>query len=121
MRARGGEKIPHTRRTRGVSGVAKGDIAGLGRDAGHTRIAQGRRVGGLEPKLRSSALPGCSRPVFGLVESAKNAPPRSHEAMASTRHARRGHGRPAPRARLRACKCTCTCYMCMCMCMCMCM
>ena len=102
-----------TKRTRGASRVAGGGVLRLWQGAGPTRTTQGRRVGGLRPKVHSIGVAG----EFGdVVESAENArrgrragltaPPRAHHAMASARRARRRRGRPARRPRRRGCKCT---------------
>ena len=105
--------IKTTNRTRGASRVAGGLALRLGQGAGPTRIAQGRRVGGLRPKLHSIGVAG----EFGdVVESAKNgrrgrragpaAPLGAHHAMASTRRARRRRGRFARRPRRKGGKCS---------------
>ena len=110
------ERAPNSELRRGQqseSRVVGGGAMRLRQGEGPTRIAQGRRVGGLRPKLHS--LGGAGR--FGdVVESAKNArrgrrvhpatPPRAHQAMTSTRRARRCRGGLARRQRRKAGKCS---------------
>ena len=82
-----------------ASRMAGGGVLRLGHGAGQTRTTQGRRVGGLQPKVHSLGVDG----EFGHVpESAEfarpgrragpTAPLRAHNAMDSARRAGRRRG-----------------------------
>ena len=96
-----------------ASRVAGGGLLRLGQCTGPARTTQGRRVGGLQPKLRFLGVAG----EFGdVVESAKNkrrvirvgltASLGGHHTMASARIAHRCRRRLAGRARMGGRKCT---------------
>ena len=96
-----------------ASRMAGGGLLRLGQCTGPTRTTQGRRVGGLQPKLHHLGVAG----EFGdVVESAENARRGvrvgltaslgAHHTMASARIARRCRRRLAWRARMGGSKCT---------------
>ena len=107
----GVDVVDHEAKPR-ASRVAGGGALRLGQGAGPTRIAQGRRVGRLQPKLCSLGVAGEFGDVVESAEIARRggrecqaAPPRVHNAMASARRARRRRGRFARRRRRRGGKC----------------
>ena len=78
-----------------------------------TRIAQGRRVGGLEPKVHPLGVAGQFGQVVEWAENARRgrracptASLGAHQAMASTRRARRWRKCPSRRPRRRSGKCS---------------
>ena len=97
--------------------AAGGDVQWLGQGLPPPRTAQGRSVGGLEPKVHSLGAAHYFGHLVGSAENARRdsrawptAPPGTHQTVAGARRARRGRGKHTRRPCRKGCKSCAGCW-----------